>query len=110
MILDSSVFRWVLANSHLIALLPNWRRFTSFLLKPFILGKNRLLTHQKNSWRGLPYPTQQGQVGGHEGVGIIQKIGPGEAGRVKLGDRVGIKVCTCSAVHSNILFKDKSKS
>ncbi|ESZ98269.1 putative alcohol dehydrogenase [Sclerotinia borealis F-4128] len=46
----------------------------------------------ENSWRGLPYPTQAGQVGGHEGVGIVQKLGPGsENGRVKLGDRVGIK-------------------
>ncbi|APA06634.1 hypothetical protein sscle_02g014040 [Sclerotinia sclerotiorum 1980 UF-70] len=46
----------------------------------------------ENSWRGLPYPTQAGQVGGHEGVGIVQKLGPGtENGRIKLGDRVGIK-------------------
>ncbi|CZT01525.1 hypothetical protein WAI453_006968 [Rhynchosporium graminicola] len=46
----------------------------------------------ENSWRGLPYPTQAGQVGGHEGVGIVVKLGPGvEDGRVKLGDRVGIK-------------------
>jgi hypothetical protein len=40
----------------------------------------------------VPYPTQAGQVGGHEGVGIIHKLGPGsENGRVKVGDRVGIK-------------------
>jgi alcohol dehydrogenase, propanol-preferring len=40
----------------------------------------------------VPYPTQPGQVGGHEGVGVIQKLGPGnEKARVKLGDRVGIK-------------------
>jgi propanol-preferring alcohol dehydrogenase len=46
----------------------------------------------ENSWRGLPYPTQPGQIGGHEGVGIVHKLGPGsEAGRVKVGDRVGIK-------------------
>jgi propanol-preferring alcohol dehydrogenase len=43
----------------------------------------------------VPYPTQPGQVGGHEGVGIVHKLGPGsEAGRVKVGDRVGIKVST----------------
>jgi len=31
-------------------------------------------------------------VGGHEGVGIVHKLGPGsESGRVKVGDRVGIK-------------------
>ena len=41
----------------------------------------------------VPYPTQAGQVGGHEGVGIVHKLGPGsESGRVKVGDRVGIKV------------------
>ncbi|CCD54850.1 similar to alcohol dehydrogenase [Botrytis cinerea T4] len=46
----------------------------------------------ENSWRGLPYPTQAGQVGGHEGVGVVHKLGPGsENGRVKVGDRVGIK-------------------
>jgi NADPH:quinone reductase-like Zn-dependent oxidoreductase len=40
----------------------------------------------------VPYPTQPGQVGGHEGVGIVVKLGPGsENGRIKLGDRVGIK-------------------
>ena len=40
----------------------------------------------------MPYPTQPGQVGGHEGVGIVVKLGPGsENGRIKLGDRVGIK-------------------
>lgn len=41
----------------------------------------------------MPYPTQPGQVGGHEGVGIVHKLGPGsENGRIKVGDRVGIKV------------------
>ncbi|TVY91768.1 alcohol dehydrogenase [Lachnellula willkommii] len=46
----------------------------------------------ENAWRSLPYPTQPGQVGGHEGVGIVHKLGPGsENGRVKVGDRVGIK-------------------
>lgn len=59
----------------------------------------------ENSWRGLPYPTQPGQVGGHEGVGIVHKLGPGsESGRVKVGDRVGIKwiayACgSCPACH-----------
>lgn len=43
--------------------------------------------------RAVPYPTQAGQVGGHEGVGIVHKLGAGsDSGRVKLGDRVGIKV------------------
>jgi propanol-preferring alcohol dehydrogenase len=48
-----------------------------------------------NSWRDLPYPTQPGQVGGHEGVGVVHKLGPGaEGGNIKVGDRVGIKVCS----------------
>jgi len=41
-------------------------------------------------WAGLP-PTPKGQVGGHEGIGIIQKLGPGAEKNVRLGDRVGIK-------------------
>ncbi|KAF2463490.1 alcohol dehydrogenase-like protein [Lindgomyces ingoldianus] len=45
-----------------------------------------------NSWVILPAPTQPGQVGGHEGVGKIVKMGPGtENSAVKIGDRVGIK-------------------
>jgi D-arabinose 1-dehydrogenase-like Zn-dependent alcohol dehydrogenase len=45
-----------------------------------------------NSWASLPIPTPEGQVGGHEGVGKIVKLGPGsEAAGVKVGDRVGIK-------------------
>ncbi|KAK2793091.1 hypothetical protein FQN52_002239 [Onygenales sp. PD_12] len=45
-----------------------------------------------NTWKNLPYPTQPGQVGGHEGVGKVVKLGPGtEHSGVKLGDRVGVK-------------------
>jgi alcohol dehydrogenase, propanol-preferring len=45
-----------------------------------------------NSWAQLPNPTPEGQVGGHEGVGKIVKLGPGsESSGVKIGDRVGIK-------------------
>jgi Zn-dependent alcohol dehydrogenase len=45
-----------------------------------------------NSWAKLPFPTPEGQVGGHEGVGKIVKLGPGaETQGVKVGDRVGIK-------------------
>ncbi|KAI1167135.1 alcohol dehydrogenase-like protein [Nemania serpens] len=44
-----------------------------------------------NNWPHLP-PTQAGQVGGHEGVGHIVKLGEGaEKVGVKVGDRVGIK-------------------
>jgi alcohol dehydrogenase, propanol-preferring len=43
-------------------------------------------------WVALPFPVPKGQIGGHEGVGIVQKLGPGsDVGTVKLGDRVGIK-------------------
>jgi alcohol dehydrogenase, propanol-preferring len=45
-----------------------------------------------NSWAALPFPTQKGQIGGHEGIGKIVKLGPGaEVSDVKIGDRVGIK-------------------
>ncbi|KAA6416085.1 MAG: alcohol dehydrogenase II [Lasallia pustulata] len=46
-----------------------------------------------NSWAGLPHPTQPGQVGGHEGVGKVVKLGPGsdQFSSVKVGDRVGVK-------------------
>ncbi|KAI8626652.1 alcohol dehydrogenase-like protein [Xylariaceae sp. FL1651] len=44
------------------------------------------------TWKHLPYPTPEGQVGGHEGVGFIEKLGDGsERAGVKVGDRVGIK-------------------
>lgn len=40
----------------------------------------------------LPDPTQLGQVGGHEGVGKVMKLGPGsETSTIKVGDRVGVK-------------------
>ncbi|KAM0722820.1 hypothetical protein Q7P37_002262 [Cladosporium fusiforme] len=61
-----------------------------------------------NSWKQLPHPTQPGQVGGHEGVGKIVKMGPGtESSAVQLGDRVGVKwlsgICgSCPACLSGI--------
>lgn len=52
-------------------------------------------TFQRSShfqWSSLRYPTQPGQVGGHEGVGKVVKLGPGsENSTVKVGDRVGVK-------------------
>ncbi|KUJ24308.1 GroES-like protein [Mollisia scopiformis] len=49
------------------------------------------LSVMRSGWTGLP-PCPVGQIGGHEGVGIVQKLGPDcEATSVKLGDRVGIK-------------------
>ncbi|KAF2190666.1 GroES-like protein [Zopfia rhizophila CBS 207.26] len=45
-----------------------------------------------NAWANLPFPTQPGQVRGHEGVGRVVKLGPGaESSAIKVGDRVGIK-------------------
>ena len=67
--------------------------------RPFALqGHMHFAPHQflltANSWRILPYPTQPGQVGGHEGIGVVQKLGPGnQKSPIKLGDRVGTKVC-----------------
>lgn len=44
-------------------------------------------------WASLPEPTPVGQIGGHEGVGHVVKLGPGvsETGKVTLGERVGVK-------------------
>jgi alcohol dehydrogenase, propanol-preferring len=51
-----------------------------------------LLTLIVLQWRILPYPTQAGQVGGHEGVGTVASLGSGtESSKLKVGDRVGIK-------------------
>ena len=69
-----------------------------------------------SSWKGLPFPTQEGQVGGHEGVGTIVKLGPGvEGSGVKLGQRVGIKwvafICgacpACLFGHDGVCFNQK---
>ena len=69
-----------------------------------------------NGWKALPYPTTPGQVGGHEGVGEIVKMGPAtELATVKIGDRVGVKwiaaVCgTCPAClsgHDGVCFNQK---
>jgi propanol-preferring alcohol dehydrogenase len=68
------------------------------------------------SWKGLPYPTPKGQVGGHEGVGKIVKLGPGaESQGVKLDQRVGIKwmagTCgncpACLEGHDAVCFNGK---
>ncbi|KAK5215657.1 hypothetical protein LTR72_011310 [Exophiala xenobiotica] len=42
------------------------------------------------AWPALPFPTQAGQVGGHEGIGEVVKHGPGVT-VPSLGTRVGIK-------------------
>lgn len=61
-----------------------------------------------NSWKSLPFPTQPGQVGGHEGVGSIVQMGPGtENSAVKMGQRVGIKwmagICeACEACRAGV--------
>ncbi|EMC96853.1 hypothetical protein BAUCODRAFT_491924 [Baudoinia panamericana UAMH 10762] len=69
-----------------------------------------------NRWAGLPHPTSPGQVGGHEGVGKIVKMGPGtESSAVKVGDRVGIKwisaICgscpACLSGHDGVCFNQK---
>lgn len=69
-----------------------------------------------NSWKALPHPTSPGQVGGHEGVGEIVKLGAGaEANSVKVGQRVGIKWisaacggCTaCLEGHDGVCFNQK---
>ncbi|KAF9253422.1 hypothetical protein CBS147333_8899 [Penicillium roqueforti] len=50
------------------------------------------LSLMTKTWSWLPEPVKSGQVGGHEGVGIIAQLGPScEVSGVKIGDRVGIK-------------------
>lgn len=51
-----------------------------------------------NGWSFLPAPTPANQVGGHEGVGTVVKLGVGAEQQCKVGDRVGIKwmAGTCS--------------
>ncbi|CAN8097843.1 unnamed protein product [Discula destructiva] len=70
----------------------------------------------KNAWKWLPAATEKGQVGGHEGVGIIVKMGPGTSNSaVKIGDRVGIKwlagICgscpACLTGHDGVCFTQK---
>jgi len=69
-----------------------------------------------NSWAGLPAPTQPNQVGGHEGVGTIVKMGAGtESSSVQVGHRVGIKwisaICgscpACLSGHDGVCFNQK---
>lgn len=44
------------------------------------------------SWALLPFPTPKDQVGGHEGIGEVVKLGPGaESAGLSLGSRVGVK-------------------
>ncbi|KAH6677265.1 chaperonin 10-like protein [Halenospora varia] len=57
------------------------------------------------SWSILPFPTQPGQIGGHEGIGVVVAHGPGVTGPA-IGSRVGIKwladVCnTCPSCLEN---------
>ncbi|KAI9731038.1 MAG: hypothetical protein M1834_005501 [Cirrosporium novae-zelandiae] len=62
-----------------------------------------------NSWHHLPFPTPPGQVGGHEGVGIVVKLGPGaEKSTVKVGDRVGVKwvSATCGTCPACLEYED----
>ncbi len=65
------------------------------ILDPLIfkpIPTDRYSPHLFFQWRILPYPTQPGQVGGHEGVGTIASFGPGnDSSSLKIGDRVGIK-------------------
>ncbi|KID63573.1 alcohol dehydrogenase II, partial [Metarhizium brunneum ARSEF 3297] len=53
-----------------------------------------------NSWSTLPHPTPAGQVGGHEGVGEVVKLGPGaESAGLSVGDRVGVKWISSACGH-----------
>ncbi|CAI7584827.1 unnamed protein product [Penicillium pancosmium] len=50
------------------------------------------LSLMTNTWKFLPEPIKSGQVGGHEGVGIVAQMGPSsDISGIRIGDRVGIK-------------------
>ncbi|KAH7010551.1 putative alcohol dehydrogenase [Ilyonectria destructans] len=70
----------------------------------------------KNGWKVLPAPTPEGQIGGHEGVGDVVKLGPGtESTGIKIGDRVGVKwissacgrCAPCLAQQDGVCFNQK---
>ncbi|KAJ5394971.1 uncharacterized protein N7487_009274 [Penicillium crustosum] len=45
-----------------------------------------------NAWARYPRPTLAGQIGGHEGVGYVVRLGTGlEGSSIMLGTRVGVK-------------------
>jgi D-arabinose 1-dehydrogenase-like Zn-dependent alcohol dehydrogenase len=72
--------------------MTNSVRQNSCLFQNNELNSQDICTNRGIQWSILPFPTQKGQVGGHEGVGKIVKLGPGaEVAGVKIGDRVGIK-------------------
>ncbi|OAG44385.1 hypothetical protein AYO21_01381 [Fonsecaea monophora] len=50
-----------------------------------------------NSYGHMPEPTPRGQIGGHEGVGYVVKLGDGVT-EVQLGDRVGVKWITSACL------------
>lgn len=53
-----------------------------------------------SQWSGFPHPTQPGQVGGHEGVGRVVKLGADtESSNLKIGDRVGVKWVSSACGH-----------
>ena len=56
------------------------------------------------AWPALPFPTQKGQIGGHEGVGVVVELGPGVKIPAK-DTRVGVKwladVCNICRKHQH---------
>ena len=50
-----------------------------------------------NAWSHMPESTPKGQIGGHEGIGIVVKLGPGVRNR-QIGDRVGVKWITSTCL------------
>ena len=57
-------------------------------------------------WTTFPHPTQPGQVGGHEGIGKVVKLGAGtESSNLKIGDRVGVKWVSSACGHCRTYIK-----
>ncbi|KIW25892.1 uncharacterized protein PV07_09028 [Cladophialophora immunda] len=62
-----------------------------------------------NAWAILPEPTPPGQIGGHEGVGVIVALGPEtQNSGLQIGDRAGIKYMAdiCGSCRQCLLGRD----
>src|ERR1700753_1514689 len=59
-----------------------------------------------NSWAHLPYPTPVGQIGGHEGVGVIEKLGQ-DVTSLAIGQRVGIKWAASACLNCRVCLIGK---
>lgn len=57
-----------------------------------------------NAYAHMPEPTPKGQIGGHEGIGYVAKVGEGVLD-VKVGDRVGVKWITSACLTCKLCLR-----